>query len=91
MQTYFISINNNAPRVKHGENQKPSCYVNITSFRMMADITLIVIPDATSAARLLCNPWLGSRMCCRPVAKDVDSDAGGPLRTESAALGNANR
>lgn len=56
MQTYFISINNNAPRVKHGENQKPSCYVNITSFRMMADITLIVIPDATSAARLLCNP-----------------------------------
>lgn len=40
------------------------CYVNITSFHMMGDITLIVIPGTTSAARLLRNPWLGSRMCC---------------------------
>ena len=37
---------------------------------MMDDITLIVIPDATSAVRLLGNPW-------PPAAQDVDSDADG--------------
>lgn len=50
------------PRMCH---MRLPCYVNITSFHMMGDITLIVIPGATSAARLLRNPWLGSRMRCR--------------------------
>lgn len=47
---YFIFINNNGPRVSHEEKQRLPCYVNITSFYMMGDITLILIPGSTSAA-----------------------------------------
>lgn len=63
-----------------GGTQKLSCYVNITSFHMMDDITLIVIPDATSVARLLCNPRL-------PAAKDARSYADG---TNQFAVQNDN-
>lgn len=47
---YFIFINNNAPHVSHEEKQRLPCYVSITSFYMMGDITLILIPGSTSAA-----------------------------------------